>query len=48
MSDSEGLFFQFAVAVSKNGIVLFLQGIDGFGDIDASGVPDSGEGFRQS
>ena len=44
MSNAESLFFELAVTVSENGIVLLLDGIDGLSDIDASGIFDRGEG----
>ena len=40
VGDSESLFFQLAVAVSENSIVLVLQGFDSFGNIYATGVLD--------
>ena len=40
VGDSERLFFELAVAVSENGIVLVLNSFDSFGDVYAAGVLD--------
>ena len=40
VGDSESFFFQLAVAVSENGIVLFLDCFDSLGNFDAASVLD--------